>query len=45
MSVLFWAVLAISGLALFALIWLGIALWFYARALEECHREGWDMPN
>lgn len=33
-------------LLVFLTLGLGLALfWLYAKALEEAHRDGWDMPS
>lgn len=43
-----WISWLLAAIGLFALISIALGLacfYFYAKALDEAHREGWDMPS
>lgn len=46
-AVSFWATLLLVVVLLVGagLAFLGVCFYYYVKALEEAHRDGWDMPN
>lgn len=45
MSLVSVVLLVVFLIVFFGLVFLGMVFWFYVKALEEAHREGWDMPS
>lgn len=45
MSIFAWVVVAAAVIVVPLLVLAGVLFFHYAKALEEAHREGWDMPS
>lgn len=44
-GLILWLMVVLGSIFLIGLVFLSTCFYFYVKALEEAHRDGWDMPS